>query len=114
MESVSKHNLSYPIIEMSLPHFSGPTGHVENRAPYMIGMEIAMLVVAMAATVMRTCLRKRSVGRLRMEDWCCIGATVRTPPRRLVSIGRQIMFLDTLKKKIVSDDFAHRLENSSF
>lgn len=54
----------------------------------MITMETLMLGLAILATTLRTYLRRRSVGRLRLEDWCCVGATVRAP-LRLGPIRRQ-------------------------
>lgn len=53
----------------------------ETRVPFMITLETLMLALAITATILRTRLRRRSMGRLRVEDWCCIGATVRTSPR---------------------------------
>lgn len=75
METVSKRSYSTPILNM--PTQRAGTG--ETRVPFMITMEILMLGLAITASTLRTRLRWRSVGRLRVEDWCCIGATVRAP-----------------------------------
>lgn len=61
---------------------SSASGSGETRVPFMITMEVLMLGLSITTTAMRTRLRRRSVGRLRVEDWCCVGATVRalSPP----------------------------------
>lgn len=53
------------------------SGSGETRVPFMITMEVLMLGLSITTTAIRTRLRRRSVGRLRVEDWCCVGATVR-------------------------------------
>lgn len=67
--------------DMSRNHTTSTSG--ETRVPFMITMETLMLGLAIAATTLRTYLRRRSMGRLRVEDWCCVGATVRALPLRL-------------------------------
>ncbi|KAI5845875.1 hypothetical protein DFP73DRAFT_624790 [Morchella snyderi] len=55
---------------------TGSSRPVPNRAPLLLGVEISLLVLAFLATALRTGLRKTTMGRIRMEDWCCIGATI--------------------------------------
>lgn len=75
--------------QMKSHHATGGTG--ETRVPFMITLEAIMLGLAITATILRTRLRRRSMGRLRVEDWCCIGATVRA---LLVGIKRPICLLN--------------------
>lgn len=57
---------------------TGGSQSVPSRAPLLLGVEISLLMLAFLATALRTGLRKTTMGRIRMEDWCCIGATVRS------------------------------------
>ncbi|KAH8151400.1 uncharacterized protein LAJ45_04604 [Morchella importuna] len=55
---------------------TGGSQSVPSRAPLLLGVEISLLMLAFLATALRTGLRKTTMGRIRMEDWCCIGATI--------------------------------------